>query len=169
MTRTQMHLAESVTCYLGVGSNIERCISIQLAVERLQRIDPELRISPIYESDSVGFTGHSFYNLVIELKTTLSLMQLRHHLRSLELELGRPQQAKKNQNRYIDIDILLYGNDVSIDPPLPREDIRRFAFVIQPLYDLCPSLIIPGSHQTVAEIHQSFIPIRGLTTIPKWF
>ncbi len=141
------------TVYIGVGSNIEREKHAQAAWLELSQLGFDLRSSPVYECQPVGFDGPAFFNFIISLQTTLDLTDLLQKLRQIEIKWGRQKQAQKYQNRTLDLDLVLFGNCVSVSAPeLPRRDIFKYAFVIQPLYDLSPELVIPGDGRTVAEI-----------------
>ena len=105
----------------------------------------------------MGFDGDNFFNAVIEIQTSLSLSALQSQLKEIERQLGRPTHAVKNQSRTIDLDLLLYGDAVSDAlPSLPRSDIYRFAFVLWPLSELNPDLVIPQETQTLAQLWQNF-------------
>ncbi len=77
-----------ITTYVGIGSNLQRHQHIEAAVGELRRIGHDLRLSTIYECESVGFDSHAFYNLVVEMKTELSLAELALTLRDIELRWG---------------------------------------------------------------------------------
>jgi 2-amino-4-hydroxy-6-hydroxymethyldihydropteridine diphosphokinase len=62
-----------ITTYIGVGSNIERKKHVQAALSELRKLGEQIRISTVYECASVGFESRPFYNLVVEMKTSLSL------------------------------------------------------------------------------------------------
>lgn len=159
-----------ITCYVSVGSNLRRHQHIEAGCRELAQLAESLRLSSVYECASVGFNSHPFYNLVVELNTSLSLTELTQQLREIELRWGRDPNAKKFQDRTLDLDLLLYGDCVSEQAPqLPRDDIYRYPFVIQPLYELAPQLRIPNSHQTVKQIWQTVPDIDTLTAIPWWF
>ncbi len=143
------------TVYVGVGSNIEREKHIKAAFNALASVATRLRASTVYECDPVGFDSHPFYNLVLELETDLSLPAFSHFLRRTEIKWGREEQALKYQDRTLDLDIVLFGELVSdAHPQLPRSDIFKFPFVIQPLYELCPERIVPGDGRTIKQIWQ---------------
>jgi 2-amino-4-hydroxy-6-hydroxymethyldihydropteridine diphosphokinase len=144
------------TVYIGIGSNIERNYYITTALEKLRGIDSRLRRSTVYEAEPVGFCGNSFFNLVVELTTSLSLSQLSSKLKTIEVELGRRADAKKNEDRTIDLDILLFGEQITTSPKIPRDDIYKFAFALWPLFELCPHRVIPGDGRTIAELWHSF-------------
>lgn len=155
-----------ITVYLGIGGNIEREKYALAAWQALQTLGSALRVSPVYECPALGFDSQPFYNWVVEFNTELTLTELMRQLRAIEHQLGRAEHAVKFEDRTIDIDILLYGDKVSTAPLcLPRDDIFRYPFVLQPLYDLAPQLSIPGDGRTVAQIWQTQAPFKHLTPV----
>lgn len=159
-----------ITAYIGVGSNLERKKHIEAAIVELSQIGEELRISKIYECDAIGFHGEAFYNLVVEMKTTLDLTEFSRALRTIELKWGRKEDAAKFEPRTLDLDIILFGEQISAaDPILPRADIYQYAFVIQPLNELCPDLIVPNDGRTIAQIYQQSCHNERLIEVVRWF
>ncbi|EGR0068811.1 2-amino-4-hydroxy-6-hydroxymethyldihydropteridine diphosphokinase [Vibrio vulnificus] len=151
------------TVYIGVGSNIEREKHARAAWQELTLLGEALQASPIYECAAVGFDSHTFFNFVIRLNTSMTLEELASQLRQIELRWGREENAAKYQDRTLDLDIVLFGECISSQKPeLPRSDIFKYPFVIQPLYDLQPDLVIPGDGRTVEEIWQT---ARDLDTL----
>ncbi|EGQ7757499.1 2-amino-4-hydroxy-6-hydroxymethyldihydropteridine diphosphokinase [Vibrio vulnificus] len=151
------------TVYIGVGSNIEREKHARAAWQELTLLGEALQASPIYECAAVGFDSHAFFNFVIRLNTSMTLEELASQLRQIELKWGREENAAKYQDRTLDLDIVLFGECISSQKPeLPRSDIFKYPFVIQPLYDLQPDLVIPGDGRTVEEIWQT---ARDLDTL----
>ncbi|MCU8405602.1 2-amino-4-hydroxy-6-hydroxymethyldihydropteridine diphosphokinase [Vibrio vulnificus] len=151
------------TVYVGVGSNIEREKHARAAWQELTLLGEALQASPIYECAAVGFDSHAFFNFVIRLNTSMTLEELASQLRQIELRWGREENAAKYQDRTLDLDIVLFGECISSQKPeLPRSDIFKYPFVIQPLYDLQPDLVIPGDGRTVEEIWQT---ARDLDTL----
>jgi 2-amino-4-hydroxy-6-hydroxymethyldihydropteridine diphosphokinase len=143
------------TAYIGVGSNIDREKHVQAAYAELASVATTLRSSRVYECAPVGFDSHPFYNLVFEVETELSLTEFSHFLRITEIKWGRDENAQKFQDRTLDLDIVLFGEVVSeASPQLPRSDIFKYPFVIQPLYELCPERVVPGDGRTVKQIWQ---------------
>lgn len=158
------------TVYVGVGSNIERRKHIEAAIKELSTIGNQLQISTIYECASVGFNSAAFYNLVVALETRLSLSDFVAQLRAIESRWGRDPQAKKFQDRTLDLDIILFGEEISAqDPELPRSDIFKYPFVIQPLYDLSPERIVPNDGRSVRQIWQQAINLESLNPVKPWF
>lgn len=127
---------------LGLGSNIEPRMHLSQAIAHLRGQFADCDLSPIYETQAVGFAGANFWNLVVGVQTDLTLETLKPVLRAIEYAVGRPPQAQKWADRCIDIDILIYGDrqGSSVAGHLPRADILRHAHVLAPLADLYPHL-----------------------------
>ncbi|WP_373941684.1 2-amino-4-hydroxy-6-hydroxymethyldihydropteridine diphosphokinase [Vibrio chagasii] len=152
--------------YVGVGTNIDRDKHARVAWIELQSLGTNLKCSKIYHCEPVGFNSHPFYNFVIELDTSLSLTEFSQELRKIEYKWGRAQDAHKLQDRNLDLDIVLFGNEVSESAPeLPRSDIYKYPFVTQPLYDLCPARVIPQDGRTVSEIWQKMQQLDSLSVV----
>lgn len=127
-----------ITAYLGLGSNIHRHQHIAAALDALKAAFGELEISRVYESKSVGFNGSNFFNLVVGIKTDLSIPALSEALKKIEDDNGRCRQGPKFSPRTLDIDILTYGDFVGTEQgiSLPRAEITQNAFVLLPLTDV---------------------------------
>jgi 2-amino-4-hydroxy-6-hydroxymethyldihydropteridine diphosphokinase len=152
--------------YVGIGSNIDKHNNIEQAIQALSQLGDNLRLSPIYESPALGFEGNTFFNLVAEITTSLSLTDFSRQLRAIEINGGRELHAQKFQNRTIDLDIILFGDQIHVEAPkVPRDDIYHYPFVIQPLCDLCPDLIVPNDGRTVQQILQMAEPLSGLVPV----
>lgn len=149
--------------YLGIGTNIDRDKHAKAAIMELQHLGDNLQVSTIYRCPAADFDGAEFYNFVVGLDTPLPLDVFATRLRDLEVQYGRPVNACKKQDRTLDIDILLFGDRVSeTRPVLPREDIVRFNFVLQPLFELCPDIIVPKDGRSVRQIwEQEFLSLGG--------
>jgi len=140
-----------IYAYVGLGSNLgDRQGTLRAAVGRLRHL-PEtevLRVSTLRDTDPVGYIDQPrFLNGVVELGTGLSARRLLGRLLELERAFGRDRASVPVQGpRTLDLDLLLYGNDVIDEPglevPHPRLHERRF--VLEPLAELDPSLEVPG-------------------------
>ncbi|MFM2588828.1 2-amino-4-hydroxy-6-hydroxymethyldihydropteridine diphosphokinase [Vibrio sp. TBV020] len=158
------------TVYVGIGSNIARHKHVEAAIRELRALDENLRISTIYECEAVGFESQPFYNLVVEMKTSLDLTEFSRQLRDIEFKWGRAVDAGKLEPRTVDLDIILFGEQVSKSKPeLPRSDIFKFAFVLQPLLELCPQLVVPNDGRTIEQIGQQLQLKLSLSPVPQWF
>ena len=138
------------TAYIGIGSNLgERDVTIRDALELLAA-DPELEVeavSSIRETDPVGVVDQPrFLNAAIRLVTELAPHPLLERLLAVEQQLGRVRSGERYGPRTIDLDLLLYGDEIVDEPglrvPHPRLAERRF--VLEPLAELDPGLVVPG-------------------------
>lgn len=146
--------------YVGIGSNLERETKIRAAVEALRERFGELELSPVYNSESVGFDGSDFLNLVAGFDTDLGIEALVAILHQIEDRLGRDRSLPKFASRPIDIDILLYADEI-VDLPgirVPRQEIQENAFVLKPLQDLLPQRCHPETGERFAEMWQRMAP-----------
>ena len=112
--------------------------------------------SAIYETDPVGCEpgAGKFLNAVMEFDYEGDPLELLKSLREIEKTLGRTPDHPRNISRKIDIDLLYFG-DIIMDSdelqlPHPRMHLR--GFVLQPLADIRPDLILPGQSKTVREL-----------------
>ncbi|KHD85043.1 2-amino-4-hydroxy-6-hydroxymethyldihydropteridine diphosphokinase [Heyndrickxia ginsengihumi] len=136
------------TAYLSLGSNIEPRLSyLHKAIKALQQ-SPKIEvaaISSIYETDPVGFTEQDqFLNLVVQIRTTFSAIELLDVCLAIERELGRERKIRWGP-RTIDLDILLYNHE-NIETEkliLPHPRMHERAFVLVPLIELDKKLIHP--------------------------
>lgn len=145
--------------YLGIGSNIERKKNIQQAVSSLRKRYENFQCSSVYETQSYGFEGDPFFNLVARFETSEQPSEVKLFLRSIELQQDRPVNAQKFKPRTIDLDFLMYGDLVCDEPDyqLPREDVLTFSFVLEPLSELAPDIKYPGSDKTFSVLWQDFL------------
>ena len=145
---------------IALGSNLgDRAENLRLGIERLLARVPDVVLSasaPVYETEPVDCAPgtQAFLNTVIELEAPCSPQELHQHLKAVESALGRPEQRERNSPRTLDLD-LLYADDVVSDDPVlilphPRLHLRRF--VLQPLAEIRPDLVLPKQTLTVAEL-----------------
>lgn len=129
--------------FIGIGSSIDKKNNIQCGIQLLREQFGQLSLSSVFESEAVGFDGGTFYNLVAELHTELSVEAVIKQLKTIELDLGRPVNAIKYAPRTLDLDLLLYDDYVDKQQDVPRAEITENAFVLQPLAELAPDLKHP--------------------------
>lgn len=136
--------------FVGLGSNLgDGPAMVRAALTELDRQDSiqVVRVSSLYRTAAWGCTDQpDFTNAVAELETGLGAEHLLAVLLDIELRLGRERNSMRWSPRIIDIDLLCCGQCVSSRPdlelPHPRMHLR--AFVLVPLLELDPHLVIPG-------------------------
>lgn len=144
--------------YLSLGSNIDRKRHISAALDALTERFGSLEISTVYESVAVGFEGDSFYNLVVGINSDLAVGEITKVLKHIEDCNGRDRSAPKFGPRSLDIDILTVDNLAGeIDGiKLPRNEVLKNAFVLQPLAELADDMIHPLTDKTIGQHWQEF-------------
>jgi 2-amino-4-hydroxy-6-hydroxymethyldihydropteridine diphosphokinase len=136
--------------YVGLGANLgEREATIRTAVEALagQKGIEVVAVSKLRETEPVGVGEQPrFLNGVAALETALSAHDLLDRLLEIEQRFGRVRIPGEHRPRTLDLDLLLYGDETIDDPgltvPHPRLQERRF--VLEPLAELAPGLVVPG-------------------------
>lgn len=144
--------------YLSLGSNLDREKNIVAGLDALAQQFGELQISRVYESESVGFKGSRFFNLVIGLETDKSVAALSEVLKAIEDDNGRVRVGPKYSPRTLDIDILTYDNMVGTEAgvALPRGEILDNAFVLLPLSELAPQARHPLVGHTYSSLWDAY-------------
>lgn len=136
--------------YLGLGSNLgDREVTIRAALDRLGAHDEieVVRVSALRVTEPVGYADQPrFLNGAAALETTLGPRELLEHMLAVERNLGRVRDGPQFGPRTIDLDLLLYGDEVVDEPGLeiPHPRLTERAFVLEPLAELDPELVIPG-------------------------
>jgi 2-amino-4-hydroxy-6-hydroxymethyldihydropteridine diphosphokinase len=146
------------TGYVSIGSNIDKEKHIPASIKALTGLYGRLTLSSIYESESMGFTGDAFYNLVAAFESNLDIKKIVDQLRQIELDNGRNRDCKKFSARTLDLDLVLYG-DLIINEgriQIPRDEIEKYAFVLEPLAEIAGHLRHPVSHIRYAELWDNF-------------
>ncbi len=148
--------------FVSIGSNIDREANIRRAVEGLRDTFGDLRLSPVYESRAVGFSGDDFFNLVAAFVTDRPVEEVVGVLRSIEDRLGRDRHQPRFSSRTIDLDLLTYDRLI-LDTPglkLPREELIENAFILKPMADLAGEDIHPLAGQSYAQLWRAYDAAR---------
>lgn len=148
MPRSTTDVAAPVPAFIGLGANLgDAHATLVEALKALAALpDTALRAaSPIYRTAPMDSSGPDYLNAVALLHTRLSPPTLLAELQRVEREHGR-ERPYRNAPRTLDLDLLLYGAQLIAEPgltvPHPRMHLR--AFVLQPLADIAPALMVPG-------------------------
>jgi 2-amino-4-hydroxy-6-hydroxymethyldihydropteridine diphosphokinase len=138
------------SAYVGLGANLgHREATIRAAVEALGAEEGVeiVALSTLRETEPVGVGEQPlFLNGVVALATALSARELLDRLLEIEQRFGRVRTPGEHGPRTLDLDLLLYGDD-AIDEPgltLPHPRLHERRFVLEPLGELAPGLVVPG-------------------------
>lgn len=152
--------------YLSLGTNLgNRLENLKQAMDRLKIFCKNVISSSVYETDPWGFEDQPiFYNQVVRIETILEPLPLLQEIKKIELEMGRIPTFLYGP-RLIDIDILLYDRLMMNSPELkiPHPQMKSRAFVLTPLVEIAPDLVIPGEVVDVETLNR----IAGSTGIRK--
>jgi 2-amino-4-hydroxy-6-hydroxymethyldihydropteridine diphosphokinase len=134
--------------YVGLGANLGNARGqVEAAIDALGSWPGLRRVarSSLYRSAPVHADGPDFVNAVVALDSVLSPLALLHALQGIENRFGR-ERPYPNAPRTLDLDLLLFG-DVqmsSVELTLPHPRMYQRAFVLRPLAELAPDLLLPG-------------------------
>lgn len=161
---------DAVVAWIGLGSNLEAPeTQVLRAIEELARL-PETRLSRrsgLYRNPPMGPVPQpDFVNAVVALETRLAPFALLDALQAIEQVHGRVR-AERWGPRTLDLDVLLYGGRVIDEARLrvPHPGLHERAFVLYPLAEIAPDLIIPGRGPLAECLAQC--PADGLVRIDR--
>jgi len=161
--------------YIGLGSNIEpRHEHLKAALELLCDHE-EIKLtkqSSIYETEPVDYLDQAqFLNMVVEVETTLTNLELLASCQKIEAKLGRDRAAQEVDKgpRTMDLDILLFNNenrDLDI-LRIPHPRMHERAFVLIPLQEIAPDRVLPTSGKEITELVE-LLPEKEVAGVVKW-
>jgi 2-amino-4-hydroxy-6-hydroxymethyldihydropteridine diphosphokinase len=138
-----------IRAYVALGSNLGNPVQIvEDAIDAMAALRGSLlkAMSSLYRTAPVGLKRQpDFINAVVALDTRLSPRDLLDELFAVEARFGR-ERSVRNAPRTLDLDLLLHGETVQDDPALtlPHPRMHERAFVLAPLAEIAPDLMIPG-------------------------
>jgi 2-amino-4-hydroxy-6-hydroxymethyldihydropteridine diphosphokinase len=156
--------------YLSLGSNIgDRAQNLHAAIRDLSRVGNIVAVSSFYETEPVEVVSQPwFLNCVVAIDTELTALDLLQAVLEIELEMGRRRTQDKGP-RNIDIDILLFGNDVveekGLKIPHPGLTVRRF--VLEPLAEIAPNVVHPALRKTISELLSALPEGQTVRKVPS--
>lgn len=137
---------ESKSVYLSIGSNIEPQKNLHQAINYLRSYTNVEQISTAWETPPVGGAGPNFLNAVVLIRSNRTLEIIKREvIREIEARLGRIRSTDKYAPRTIDLDILLYDQDIV------EQQIWTLAHLAVPLAELLPEFVNPNTGETVSE------------------
>ena len=139
--------------FVSIGSNIDPRNNIEEARIILGNLF-DCTFSGLYETRAEGFEGNDFINSVVGFQTDLQLIELRDKLKQIEKKMGRTEIQKGMSDRIIDLDIILYGDQVIEDDDfvIPSKDIENYLFVLEPLAEIAGARHHPILNNTYSEM-----------------
>ncbi len=159
---------ESVTVYLGLGSNMgNRQANLDKAIGILSQRLQLGQVSSLYDTEPVGnISQPRFLNLVCQVYTRLAPEELLTLAKGIELKLGRAP-GTSNAPRPVDIDILFYGDQVikTKELVIPHPRLTERAFVLVPLTEIAPDFVHPVGRKTAGELLKCITEKQGVL---KW-
>jgi 2-amino-4-hydroxy-6-hydroxymethyldihydropteridine diphosphokinase len=137
-----------VTAYIGIGANLgDACANVKAAIDNIGRLrGTHLRAqSSLFRTAPIDAPGNDYINAVLSIDTALSPDELLTELQALERDAGR-ERLYQNAPRTLDLDLLLYGQQTisSARLAVPHPRMTQRAFVLIPLLQLDPGIMIPG-------------------------
>jgi 2-amino-4-hydroxy-6-hydroxymethyldihydropteridine diphosphokinase len=135
--------------WVGIGANLgDARANVLDAIERLSHLPGAklLQTSSLYRTAPIDSSGDDYVNAVASLDTELDAHALLQSLFAIEQAHGR-ERPYRNAPRTLDLDLLLYGDEIIIDAPtliVPHPRMHERAFVLAPLAEVAPDLVIPG-------------------------
>ena len=152
----------------NIGERLDHLRAARQAIFDLANVKAPIVSSAVYETEPIGCEpgAGKFLNAVIEFEYDGDPAHLLEQLIHIEEALGRTRDHPRNVSRTIDVDLLYCGeqriNDERLQMPHPRLHLREF--VLRPLADIRPDLLLPGQKKAIwellAEVEQSGEAIR---------
>jgi len=154
--------------YFSRGTNLgDKPVNREMASQHIGNIIGKVKaVSRIFESVPWGFSSdHIFYNRCLRVESGMPVGEIMIHLLEIEMAMGRVRMEHGYADRLIDIDLLLFGEEVinlpEVRVPHPRMGERRF--VMEPLAEIAPEVIHPVSGRTIMEMLKS-CPDQGVVS-----
>jgi 2-amino-4-hydroxy-6-hydroxymethyldihydropteridine diphosphokinase len=159
ITRKRAFPAEGLV-YFSLGSNIEPKTHLGNALSAIESQYRSITVSRVYETSPVGGGKNQpyFWNLVLGVDTGDGPEKIRRWIGNLEKQAGRARTKDRYASRTLDVDLILWKNRVAKSKAftLPHPDILTKAFVLFPLLEIAPTLILPDSGKPLMELANQF-------------
>ncbi|CAM3770916.1 2-amino-4-hydroxy-6-hydroxymethyldihydropteridine diphosphokinase [Rheinheimera salexigens] len=160
-------------CFIGLGANLAQpIVQLQQALSAIQAL-PNTKLvdaSAFYGSKPMGPQDQPDYvNAVVAIDTELAAEALLDHLQQIEQQQGRQRKANRWGPRTLDLDILLYGQQIISTERLtvPHYGLSQREFVLYPLAEIAPELILPDG--TVLQHLLTQVPKNGLHELSNYY
>lgn len=143
-----MTFRSEVRAFIGIGANLgDAAAQVRTAITQIAALPGTHALAPssLYRSRPIDAPGPDYVNAVVQVATTLSAPALLAQLQALEQAAGR-ERPYPHAPRTLDLDLLLYGDARIASPALtvPHPRLHLRAFVLQPLLEIAPHVVVPG-------------------------
>jgi 2-amino-4-hydroxy-6-hydroxymethyldihydropteridine diphosphokinase len=146
------------TIYLLIGSNIQPQTNIAAALQMLREKNPIVECSGIWQTTAYGSEGPDFLNIVVKIESDLERDAIKEQIiRPIETQLKRKRTANKNAPRTIDVDIIIYDEQVM------DQGLWNKFFITVPVAELLPQLKDPDTGTSLRDTAQEMIA-QGLAS-----
>jgi 2-amino-4-hydroxy-6-hydroxymethyldihydropteridine diphosphokinase len=160
---------------IALGSNVgDRLANLRAAYRNVANLssDPAaVRCSSIYETSPVDSPPgvSSYLNAVMEIEYDKPAIALLDSLLQIERALGRPSKRPRNAPRSIDLDLLYVGNSTLNSPEIiiPHPRITQRRFVLEPLAEVVPDLVLPGQTHSIRHLLMGLKTEEEVTKVPQ--
>ncbi|WP_420899622.1 2-amino-4-hydroxy-6-hydroxymethyldihydropteridine diphosphokinase [Escherichia coli] len=155
--------------YIAIGSNLASPLEqVNAAVKALGEIPQSkiLAVSSFYRTPPLGPQDQPDYlNAAVALETSLTPEELLNHTQRIELQQGRVRKAERWGPRTLDLDIMLFGNEVINTERLivPHYDMKNRGFMLWPLFEIAPELVFPDGTAL-----DNLLRINKFNELNKW-
>jgi 2-amino-4-hydroxy-6-hydroxymethyldihydropteridine diphosphokinase len=159
-----LSVPEPVRVFFSLGSNLgNRQDNLDRALKMLSERMRLGKVSSIYDTEPVGpISQPRFLNLAVEAFTNLKPEGLLAMVKGIEQKMGRI--GRTGEPRVIDIDILLYGDQVVKTPALiiPHAELHKRSFVLVPLSEIAPDVIHPVLNKPIKDLNKAVKEVQGV-------
>jgi 2-amino-4-hydroxy-6-hydroxymethyldihydropteridine diphosphokinase len=155
----------------NLGDRLQNLHAARQAIAEIPGVTSPIVASSIYETEPVDCEpgASKFLNAVLEFDYSGGAFDLWRKFKQIEAQMGRPSLHERNVSRPIDLDLLYFGdlriNTAELVLPHPQMDQRRF--VLEPLAEIDPDLVLPGQSKTVWELLASLPESAKVTRLIK--
>ncbi len=158
--------------YIGLGSNLgNRESNLRQAVKAIGNSAGQVvACSSVYETESWGFSGSMFLNIVVVADTPLLSMELLEKIMIIEKKLGRTRKGARYTSRTIDLEILLFNNEIinEHDLVIPHPLMHKRNFVLVPLCEIAPDVIHPVFKKSMNSLLKECDDNKPVRKVQDW-
>lgn len=151
--------------FVGLGSNVQPERHLRRALVELKAAFGDLERSAVCVSPAAGYPGPDYWNLCVRFTTTLPAPELLAWLKALERRLGREPGELRFSPKTLDADLLLLGDLIARDPPLPHPEILTAPYVLGPLAMLVPDQVLPGQAVALGDLWRGHPGAKDLSIL----